>query len=120
MKDTDPVNFASLLGVWVIVRMSCSHTKHSVFGVCSKLPRAIQMSWIACASVCETSKLCAELQVRALAHHSSITVILLGFLLIESRRSQVDSALEAHQHPKENVNLRWEVLLGFPESSQTH
>lgn len=49
LKDREPVSFAaSLLGVWMIVRMSCSHTKPPVFGVCSKLPRAIQMSWIAC------------------------------------------------------------------------
>lgn len=72
------------------------------------------------ASVCETCKLCAGLQVRELAHHSSIAALYLRFLLIESRRCQVESALEAHQHPRENVNLEWEVLSGFPETSQTH
>lgn len=72
------------------------------------------------ASLSETCKLCAGLQVSALAQHSSIAALHLGFLLIESRRCQVDSALEAHQHPRENMNLKWEVLSGFPESSQTH
>lgn len=98
---------------------SSSHTKPSVFGVCSKLPRAIQMSQVACVPLCWDQQALGWAAGQSTAHHSSIIAFHPGFLLIESR-CQVDSALEAHQHPRENVNLKWEVLLGLPESSQTH
>lgn len=102
---------------------SSSHTKPSVFGVCSKLLRAIQMSQIACVPLCVRP---ASSVLGCRSEHWPTTAPSLPFawvfcfLLIESRRCQVGSALEAHQHPRENVNLKREVLLGFPESSQTH
>lgn len=67
------------------------------------------------ASVCETSELCSGLQARALAHRDSIAAPSPGFSF--NRKQEVSDglcALEAHQHPRENVNLKLGIALRIP------